>query len=356
MNLLLGNNDAAIEAARREREEYEQQVREEEELRRQEEILARRKREENRMKEEEAAENNQQNTPAVPTHFGKSFLKEFAVLMKKGRKRKYESDDSSDDEEEAINISKDMFARYGRANGAVRFSVEKFAAHTLPLEYGSILMEIGNKMMALDTSLKRGEALKANKINVFMYGMPRILLDQLVQDRIRRNLEIGGSIRDAILDYFHITKLLNAFCLRYHNEIQANCVQKLGQRIGSKKRYDGILVKDVEAAICDATFNKLKLRGFEKELKKKVFNNGDSSRPAKKARKNNNNGNSNGINRNNNGSFDLSLYRNKNSNLFTPPGWCIWKFRKGGCKRGVTCQFKHTMWTPEDLAAAKAAI
>ncbi len=194
-----------------------------------------------------------------------SLLSEMVSLMKAQNDKKSDKREDSSD----IIIDRDIFALDARMKGAINFSVESFAAKYIPKEYGWILMDIINKQMSMDKSLKRGDALSEKKFNAFIYGMPRLLMDGLIQDRIRRNYECGMRLEKLFCEYFHITKILNGFCMRYHNDVQVNCVHKLGQKIGSKKSYSGNLVQDVIQAINDACFNKQMIQGFDRTLSRK---------------------------------------------------------------------------------------
>ncbi len=273
-------------------------------------------------REQQLADDNQR--------IGQNNLLVEMVSLLKADKKSDKREESSD-----INIDRDMFALDARASGAINFSVESFASKYIPAEYGWILMDIINKQMAVDKSLKRGDALSEKKFNAFIYGMPRLLLDGLIQERIRRDFESGMRLEKLFCVYFHITKIFNGFCMRYHNDIQVNCVHKLGQKIGSKKRYTGNLVQDVETSINEACFNRVMIQGFDRTIQRK--------RPAAKT----------GGNARKKQKFDFSVYRDKTSDKYIPKGWCVFHFKDKSCKRGDNCSFKHTKWTAAELKKAK---
>ncbi len=347
LDQLMSNSNAAADAMRQQREEFVRQAEEQERMNQarmdadnQARLQLQRSEQERQLQQQQEQQIRQ---PAAAAQ--ESFLKEMTKLLKAGRKKNDKDEDSDDD----IDIKGDMFDLDARANGAIGFSVEEFACDILPKQYGSILMDIINKLMSMDKSLKRGDALKAAKFNAFIFGMPRLILDALIHRRMRIDLKCGKSLQQAICEYFTISREFNGFCMRYHNEVQVNCVYKLGQRIGSKKRYDGCIVSDVRKSIEEATFNRTMLSGYARTLKR--------SADSKWKSKNNNNGNNNGNKKSKTSNIDFSIYNNKSSAKFIPAGWCVFHFAAEfpACKSGNRCRFKHIKWTQAEYDAAKAA-
>ena len=110
-------------------------------------------------------------------------------------------------------------------------------------------------------------------------------------------------------------------------------VQLLGQKTRSKFSGDDV-VKDLTDSINQATFNKPMKPGF------RYPSSSTTTYGARRAQKKN-------------GFVDLKPFRDPSNQAFVPPGWCIWYFRLGSCKKGAKCSHKHTMWTAAELEAAK---
>ncbi len=243
----------------------------------------------------------------------------------------------------AVDISNDVFAQDSATCGYSTFSVEKFATDLIHTDYAPIHMDIINKVMSLDSSIKRGEALDHKKFNPFIWGLPSLLLHGLIHNRMRVDIQCGSSWENCLRSYVTCSKLINSLCLRYVTEVQVNAVYTLGSRIGSKSRYNGNLVQDVQQSFADATFNRQKVKGYDKVL---------ANRDYKKSKKSN--GYNNGYNNNNRKKkIDFSIYKDKTNSLFVPPGWCLWKFGVGSCNKGGQCRFKHQKWSDDEYKKAK---
>ena len=137
----------------------------------------------------------------------------------------------------------------------------------------------------------------------------------------------------AVSSLIMCAMMLNEFFIQYPISTQLEMVQLLGQKTRSKFGGEDV-VMDVRESINQATFNKLMKPGFRFTA--------PSSTPysAKKAPRRN-------------GYIDFKPFRDPTNPAFVPPGWCIWYFRIGSCKKGSKCPHKHSAWTAAELEAAK---
>ena len=165
-------------------------------------------------------------------------------------------------------------------------------------------------------------------------GVPRTTADSLVQEKVRKELfKKKMDEKTAISSLIMCGMMLNEFTIQYPNSVQSEMIQILGQKTRSK--YGGNdVVLDLQESINQATFNKPMKPGF------RYPPSSTTTYSAKKAPKKN-------------GFIDFKPFRNPNNAAYVPPGWCIWHFRLGACKKGAKCPHKHTVWTAAEVEAAK---
>ena len=68
--------------------------------------------------------------------------------------------------EESVDISNDFLDKQLCEQGMSRFDLKEFGAYALARYYGSLSLTLSNKMMSMDPTLKRADALSAAKINL----------------------------------------------------------------------------------------------------------------------------------------------------------------------------------------------
>ncbi len=136
----------------------------------------------------------------------------------------------------------------------------------------------------MDGSAKRGEALTKAKFSPEFIGFPRLVIDGLVNRRIRKDMQKKRmSTEEAIIAQLMCTVIANEFCVRYPLLIQLECAQRLGGRIQCEV-YTGDLCTDLRESIRDACFSKAKCAGFDADTfrpRKRGGPSGSAGRPSR---------------------------------------------------------------------------
>ncbi len=248
--------------------------------------------------------------------------------------------------EGSIDISTDLFAKSLVQHGVSSFKLNTYCCQLVDSFHSGIKVDLVNKVISLDRTVKPGEALTEAKFNPYICHFPCMILHGLVRDRARRAVQAGRPAAKVLVDFMMSLLVLDELCLRYSLPVQVECAQLLGQRIGGKSGK-GDFLAEVNKAIHSATFNKQKVAGFDRPSYISVSNN------AKNRGKSSSTGGKRGKKR---GHQDWSPYTDATSAHFVPPGWCIFKFGMGQCsKTDKDCRHKHTKWTAAELQAAKDA-
>ena len=249
---------------------------------------------------------------------------------------------------EKVSLPKgDLFAQTMMKTGLNSFNLNAFAVGVVKELHCGIAGNIVNKVMSMDASVKRGEALTKAKFNPNFMGFPRLVMDGLVNRRVRKDMLSGRLTADeALVKVLMVNSALNALCIEYPLYIQLECAQRFGGRIWCEK-YTGKLLADLETSKNEACFNKAKTRGFD------AITFGNASFGNKKRKRDWKSGKGPASKRKR---VDFSVYMDKTSAKFVPKGFCIWKFGIGKCnKSDAECSHKHTRWTDAEMAAARAS-
>ena len=229
----------------------------------------------------------------------------------------------------------DFLSGYFAKEAVGGFNEAEFASNHMQTYYAPEMNAYCNALMAMNSSLSRGEALSQSKYRR-LPGQEHLLTIGLLIETTREKVASGGNVVEALAQCLKALTTIESIYFRYPQSVQGDFLQIAGTRIRGNPSKN--VAAEFEAAARDATSGiamKPIFDGRQCAITSQVNNNKSKKKKG-------------------GGWIDLKKCRDPNNPSYVPPGWCVFYHRHPrGCNRGNNCTHKHTMWTDDDLANAK---
>ena len=234
----------------------------------------------------------------------------------------------------ANDISDDWLSKRFQSRGIGDFNIMDHSLQMVKKYHVNLHEPLKMKIMSMDPALKSSECL-GQKFDPRINYFPRMIMGDMVQEHLRRLMNAGLPAKDAFEAMIFAFIFLDEFTVQFDTQAGLECAQRIGSKLSFGICPSNLdVVHVVKSSIDETVIRNKKLYGFDK-----IYN-----LPANKKYNKNKKA----------GYVDMAQFKDKTSPLFVPQGYCIFHHRlPRGCNRGAKCNHKHSMWTAEELAAAK---